>query len=450
MSKQFDQKELLNYADALVSAARAAGADAADAIVARGQSESVSFRLGKIESVDRSEGNDAGLRVLVGQRQAIVSSNQINIAEAEAIAARAVEMAKASPEDPFAGLADPKRLADHLPDLDLLDDTEINTEALEMRAQETEDAARAHKDVTNSNGASASASLAGITLVSSHGFQGQYLRSGHSTSCSVLAGSDTAMETDYDYASAVFLDDLIDGARIGQNAAERVVRRLNPRTPETCKLPVIYEPRVAASLMGHFSGAINGASIARQSSFLKDKMEQQVFSSQVTIVDNPLRRRGLRSRPFDGEGVATGTRSLVIDGALQSWLLDSATARELGLETTGHAGRSVASPPSPGASNLHMEAGTASPEELIAAIKEGFYVTDLIGQGVNGVTGDYSRGAAGFWIENGELTYPVSQATIAGNLIDMFLNLTPASDLEFRYATNAPTILIEGMTIAGR
>ncbi len=450
MSGQFDQQDFLDHGDAMVKAALCAGADSADAIVLCGQSETVSYRLGKIEAVDRSEAYDTGLRVLIGKRQAIVSSNQINRSEIDAIAARAVEMARVSPDDPFAGLADKNLLATKLEELDLLDETQVETRQLEERACVAEDAARSFEGVTNSNGASASCSVTGITLVSSEGFQGQYQRSGHSVSCSVVAGSDTAMETDYDYTSATHLADLIDSREIGLSAAKRAVRRLNPRSPESCQLPVVFEPRVAASLIGHFVGAINGVSIARGSSFLKDQMGKQVFSPGIRIIDDPLRKRGLRSKPFDGEGVSVRETALISDGVLQTWLLDSASARELSLKTKGHAGRGVGSPPSPGPSNLHMEAGTTTAKDLIGSIKKGFYVTDLIGQGVNGVTGDYSRGAAGFWIENGEICYSVSQATVAGNLREMFAKLVPASDLAFRYATNAPTILIEGMTIAGR
>jgi len=450
MTDPIDQSDLLDHAGSLVDAALKAGATAADAVVIRGRSQSISCRLGEIDSVDRSEGDDAGLRVFVGKRQAIVSSNQIDPSAVADIATRAVEMAKVSPEDPYAGLPDHDRLACRFPDLELIDQTSVSVDTLEQRARETEDSARAVEGITNSNGATASWSVAGVTLASSEGFRGQYLRSGHALSCSVVAGSGTTMETDYDHATATHFADMPDCAEIGRQAAQRATRRVNPQTPDSRAVPVIFEPRVAASLVGHFAGAINGTAIARQSSFLRGHLGKRVFMPGVEIIDDPLRLRGLRSRPFDGEGVTVARHTLVEDGILNTWLLDSATARELELESTGHATRGVGSSPSPGPSNLHMAAGPNTPENLIGGIREGVFVTDLIGQGVNGVTGDYSRGAAGFWIENGELTYPVSQLTIAGNLIDMFANLTPASDLEFRYGTNAPTILVEGMTVAGR
>lgn len=450
MPAPLNQKPLLKHAEQLVAAALKAGADAADAIVVQGRSQTVSCRLGEVEASDRAERNGAGLRVFVGQRQAIVSSNQPDEALVEELSSRAVEMAKASPEDEFAGLAASDELARDIADLDLFDDTDVSTELLTERALETEAAARAVKGVTNSNGASASISVSGITLVSSNGFSGSYAGTGHSLSCAVIAGDDGGMQTDYDYDSKSHLSDLRDPAEIGNEAGERTVKKINPRMAVTGTFPVIYDPRVSTSLLGHFAGAISGAAIARKTSFLHNEMGNQIFASGVSIIDDPLRVRGQGSRPFDGEGVGVSKHSLVHDGRLQSWLLDSVTARELGLKSTGHARRGVASPPSPGASNLHMEAGDRSPSDLIGAIGEGLYVTSLIGQGVNMVTGDYSRGASGYWIENGEITHPVSEITIAGNLHEMFKTLTPASDLEFRFSTNAPTLLIEAMTVGGQ
>jgi PmbA protein len=264
-----------------------------------------------------------------------------------------------------------------------------------------------------------------------------------------IAGEGTGMERDYDFSSALHASDLEDAAAIGRNAGERAVKRLNPRKVETRRVPVLFDPRVAGSLVGHLASAINGSSIARKTSFLKDRMGEQLFAPGIAIIDDPLRRRGLRSHPFDAEGIAGERRALIEDGTLKTWILDCATARELGLTTTGHAQRGVSSTPSPGASNLHLAPGPKTPAELIADIEEGFYVTDLIGMGANMVTGDYSRGASGFWIEHGELTYPVSEVTIAGHLNDIFRSLTPANDLVFRYGTNAPTVRIEGLTVAG-
>ena len=271
----------------------------------------------------------------------------------------------------------------------------------------------------------------------------------HGVSVSVLAGSGTGMERDYDHAAARYGTDLADPALIGRRAGEQTVRRLNPRKVKTVKAPVIFDPRLSSSLLGHLLGAINGAAIARGTSFLKDRLGEMVFAPGITIVDDPYRLRGHRSRPFDGEGVRGAKRKLIDAGRLTTWLMDTASARQLGLATTGHASRGTSGPPGPAASNIHMEPGRLSPAELIAETGTGFYVTELIGSGVNGITGDYSRGAAGFWIENGEIAYPVSEITIAGNLKDMFQNLTPASDLEFRFGANAPTLRIDGLTIAG-
>jgi PmbA protein len=258
------------------------------------------------------------------------------------------------------------------------------------------------------------------------------------------------MERDYEFSSALHAGDLESATEVGRAAGERAVARLNPRKVTTRRVPIVFEPRVAGSLVGHLAGAINGASVARKTSFLRDKLGERLFPEGIRIWDDPLRRRGLRSRPFDAEGVAGEARAVIDDGVLTSWFLDSATARELGLATTGHAQRGVSSAPSPGPTNLHLEAGEQDPDSLLADIEDGFYITDLIGMGVNQVTGDYSRGAAGFWIENGRKTYPVSEVTIAGHLFDIFRTLTPANDLTFRYGTNAPTLRVEGLTVAGR
>jgi PmbA protein len=286
-------------------------------------------------------------------------------------------------------------------------------------------------------------------LLTSHGFSGAYLGSRHSISMQAIAGEGTSMETDYDFSSALHASDLDAPEKIGQSAGEKAVAKLNPRKVSTKKVPVVFDAHVAGSIVGHLVSAINGAAIARKTSFLKDKLGERIFASGINIIDDPLRRRGLRSRPFDAEGVAGRRMALIEDGVLKTWLLDSATARELGLVTTGHAGRSASSTPSPGPTNLHLEPGQRSPEELIKDIEEGFYVTDLIGSGANMVTGDYSRGASGFWIEKGQRTYPVSEVTIAGHLLDIFRTVTPANDLQFRYGTNAPTLRLEGLTIAG-
>ncbi len=449
MPSLLDQSGLADLAERLIAAARRAGAEEADALAIRSVSLSVEVRDGAVEESQRSEGDDLGLRVVLGRKQAVVSTNDLKGDGFEALAERAVAMARAAPEDPFVGLADPALLARTLPALDLLDPDMPDVAVLERRAHEAEAAALAVAGVTKSGGASASAGIGGLVLVTSGGFHGATIGSRHSIAMSAIAGNGTGMETDYDFTSALHAADLAGAAEIGRRAGERAVKRLNPRKVATRRVPVVFDSRVAGSLVGHLASAINGGAIARKTSFLRDRLGERIFASGIDIIDDPLRRRGLRSRPFDAEGVAGSRRKLVEDGVLKTWLLDCATARELGLETTGHAQRGVASTPAPGPSNLHLAPGGKSPDELIADIADGFYVTELIGMGVNLVTGDYSRGASGFWIENGERTYPVSEVTIAGRLLDMFARLTPANDLAFRYGINAPTLRVEGMTVAG-
>jgi PmbA protein len=449
MSPLLDQSVLTDLAERLAAAARRAGADAADALAVRSVSLAVEVREGAVEESERSEGDDVGLRVFVGRRQAVVSTNDVN-ADVAKLAERAVAMAKVAPEDPFAGLADPARLARDVPDLDLLDPDLPTVAQLEERAQRAERAGLAVKGVTKSGGASASAGIGGMVLVTSHGFRGAYLSSGQSVSMTAIAGEGTAMERDYDYSSTLHGADLDPPEKVGRTAGERTVERLNPRKVKTKRVPIVFDRRIAGSLVSHLASAINGAAVARTTSFLKDRLGERLFRPGVHVIDDPLRRRGLRSRPFDAEGVATRRLAVVEDGVLASWILDSATARELGFASTGHAQRGVSSTPAPGPSNLHLAAGSDTPEGLMADIAEGFYVTDLIGVGVNQVTGDYSRGASGFWIENGKRSYPVSEVTIAGNLIEMFQTLLPANDLEFRFGTNAPSVRVEGLTVGGR
>jgi PmbA protein len=405
--------------------------------------------LGNLEDVERSESRHLGLRVFVGQRVAFVSSSDLTRAAVDELPERAVAMARLAPEDRFAGLAPAELLAKGIADLDLEDAQEPTTETLIARARDIEAAAMAVPGVTNSEGGGASFSRNAIALATSEGFFGQYAATSSSLGVAVLAGEGTAMERDYDGVSARHATDLEPLDVVGRRAGERTVARLNPRKAKSAALPVVFDPRVAGSLLGHFVGAISGNAIARGVSFLKDRLGAEVFAPGITIVDDPHRRRGLRSKPFDGEGVRNRRQNLIDKGVLTSWLLDCASARQLGLTTTGHAARGTGGPPVPAPTNLYMEAGVLDRTQLIADIKDGFYVTELMGMGVNAVTGDYSRGASGFWIENGEILYPVAGVTIAGNLKDMFRQLTPASDLEFRYGTNAPTLRVEGMTIAG-
>jgi PmbA protein len=449
MASLLDQSALTDLAERLVSAARRAGAEEADALAVRSVSLAVEVRDGAVEESQRAESDDLGLRVIVDRRQAVVSTNDLKGDGFDALAERAIAMARSAPQDRFAGLADVGQLARALPALDLLDPDMPEVGVLEARARDAEAAGLAVTGVTKSDGASASAGVAGMVLVTSHGFSGATLASRHSISMSAIAGDGTAMERDYDYSSTLHAADLERAAAIGQRAGERAVRRLNPRKVATRRVPVVFDSRISGGLVGHLAGAVNGNAIARQTSFLRDKLGQKIFAAGIDIVDDPLRPRGLRSRPFDAEGVAGRRLKLVEDGVLKTWLLDCATARELDLTTTGHAQRGVSSTPAPGASNLHLAPGEKAPDQLIGEIEDGFYVTDTIGMGVNLVTGDYSRGASGFWIENGKCTYPVSEVTIAGHLLEMFASLTPANDLVFRYGTNAPTIRVEGLTVAG-
>jgi len=437
------------FLDDMLAAAKSAGADAADAILVEGTSASLSCRLGEPEDLERSESHDLGLRVLIGKRQAVVSSADFSKQAMTDLVERAVAMARAVPEDQYAGLADPDQLATEIPDLDEFDPAEPSAEQMIEMARACEDAARSVDGITNSEGAELGFGKSTVYLAATNGFNGYRQGSRFSIGVSVVAGEGTKMERDYDFSSTVWLADLDDPVEIGKKAGENTVRRLNPRKAESAQLPIVYDPRVASSLLGHFCGAINGQSVARGTTFLMNKMGEKVFADGITVIDDPLKKRGLRSKPFDGEGVQTKTRNVIDDGILTTWILDLATSRQLGLETTGHAARGTGGPPSPSVTNVHLAPGKVSKKDLIGAIDSGFYVTELIGMGVNNVTGDYSRGAGGFWIENGEIAYPVNEVTIAGNLKDMFLNLTPADDLEFKRATNAPTVRVDGMTIAG-
>ncbi|WP_207461930.1 metallopeptidase TldD-related protein [Azospirillum sp. SYSU D00513] len=441
--------EQLNLLEDLIRKARAAGADAADAVLFDSASVSLSQRLGKPEKLERSESGDLGLRVFVGRRQAIVSSTDRSAEALGALVERAVAMARVVPEDPFAGLADPEQLSRSHPDLDICDPSEPATDRLIEQAREAEEAALAVEGVTNSEGADAGWSRSTVAIAASNGFAGSYGVSRQSLSVSVLAGTGTGMERDYDYDSKVYGSDLRAAAEIGREAGERAVRRLNPRKVKSTRVPVVFDPRVSRGLLGHLLGAISGPSIARGTSFLKDKMGQVIFPEAITIIDDPHVKRGLRSRPFDAEGVEVTRHTIIDGGRLTTWLLDLRSARQLGLTTTGHASRGTSGPPSPSPANVYMAAGKRSRADILAEIKDGFYVTDLMGMGVNGVTGDYSRGAGGFWIENGQITYPVNEMTIAGNLKEMFLNMEAADDLELRFGMDAPTVRIDGLTIAG-
>lgn len=435
-------------AKSLVERGIAAGATAADALYVGDRSSSVQVRLGELEGVGRSEGEEVGLRLFVGQRSATVASSDLSDEALAALVERCRAMAAEAPEDPFAGLApDHLLLREDPPAIESFDPVEPDPSELRNRALEAERAALAVAGVTNSSGAGASASASTIALATSGGFACAYRSSSHGCSAAVVAGEGATMQRDHAWRSSRFLRDLEAPAEIGRRAGERAVSRLNPGRPKPGRYPVLFDPRVSSSLLGHFAGAITGSSVARKTSFLRDKLGERVFADGVSIIDDPLRPRGLRSRPFDGEGVRVGRRELIDAGVLTSWIAESASARQLGIQPTGHAARGAGGAPSASPTNLYMTAGRRSREELLAACPEAVLIIELIGQGVNGVTGDYSRGAVGFMIRDGEIAEPVAEITIASNLIDMFATLEPASDLEFTRGIDAPTILVPEMTI---
>jgi len=440
--------EALDRAQMLCDAAAKAGADAADALYYCNAATSVSMRLGALEDVERSEGQDISLRVFVGQRSASVSTADMDADELAKLVERCVAMAREAPEDPYAGLAPEELLfRGAIPDLDLDDASEADPQALRESARAVEEAARAVAGVTNSEGGTASHSRTRIALATSHGFAGGYGASGHSLSASVIAGEGASMQRDYGWHSAHHLSDLESIAAIGTRAGTRAVARLGPGKAPVGKVPVFYDPRVSSGMISHLLGAIGGPAIARGTSFLLGKEDEQLFDSAIVIRDEPHRPRGLRSRAFDGEGLPTAARDLISGGRLTGWLLDNASAKQLGLAPTGHASRGGGAS-GVSVSNVYIAAGSVTPAALMADVAEGVYVTELIGQGVNPVTGDYSRGASGFAIRGGQLAEPIAEFTVAGNLIAMFAALTPADDLVFRHGTDAPTIRIDGMTVA--
>jgi PmbA protein len=444
-----EQRPLRDIAQDVVVRARRLGADAADTLMVSGEATEVEIRDSQIESVERSEGRDLGLRVFVGQSSAIVSASRFEAADLDEIAERAVAMAKAAPPDPYGGLADAGDIARDTPSLDLADEATPSTDDLLALARAAESAGLGIDGVTKSAGASASASRRAMVLVASNGFAGSYARTDYGISAALIAGSGTAMERDYDYTAAVHFADLQPAEEIGRQAGMRTARRLGARKPASQRVPVMFDRRVAGGLIGHLAQAVVGSAISRGTSFLKDRMGERLFKPGTSVIDDARLPRGRASRPFDGEGLPTGRLAVIEDGVLRTWLLDCRSARQLSLKSTGHASRGIGGPPSPSPSNFYLEAGTISRDALISTIANGFLVTELMGMGVNPVTGDYSRGAAGFWIENGAIAFPVSEVTIAGNLKDMFLALTPADDLEFRGTINAPTSLVGEMTVAG-
>lgn len=442
--------QTLSLLSDLLRHAKQAGADAAEAVHVSSISVGAGVRNGVTEELERSETTDMGLRVFVGCKSAIVSTSTVEPARFEQLATQAMAMARVLPDDRYAGLAPQAMTTPCIHNtLELNDPSEPDTATLLERARLGEEAALAVTGVTNSAGASASWGRTQVSFATTGGFSGQYARSSHANSVCVLAGSGEGMQRDYDHHGTLWLRDLTDAAELGRNAGQKAVARLNPARPRTGRTPVVFHPRVAGSFLNHFAGAINGTAIARGTSFLKDKMGQALFSSEISITDDPTRIKGLRSRPFDGEGLRMAPLGLVRDGVLSSWLLDSRSARQLGLETNARAGRGTSGPPSPGATNLFFEPGTLSPAELMADIKEGLYITEMMGSSINGLTGDYSRGASGFMIRDGQIAEPVAEFTLAGNLLEIFASMTLANDLAFRFGTDAPTLRVETLNTAG-
>ena len=444
-----DVSEAEGRAAALIHAALKAGADAADVLSIGDASTEVQVRLGALEDVTRSEGEEIGLRFFVGRRSASVSSSDLSFDALAALVERAAAMAREAPEDPWSGLApDERLLRGAAPDIEGDDGADPSPVALKAQALAIEEAARAVPGITNSEGAGVSAGRTLVALATSQGFARGYTTSGYQGSASVIAGTGSGMQRDYASHSTRHYTDLDGPDSIGRLAGERAVKRLDPGNLASGRMPILFDPRVGGSLIGSLLGALSGPAIARKTSFLLGREEEDLFDPAIVIVDDPHRRRGLRSKPFDGEGVATAPRRLIEGGRLTGWLLNSASARQLGLETTGNANRGIGGPPGAGATNVHMEPGSLSPAALMADIKLGLYVTEMIGSAVNPVTGDYSRGASGFIIVDGEIATPVDEITIAGNLLDMYRALTPADDLEHRRSVNVPTLRIEGMTVA--
>jgi PmbA protein len=434
----------------VVAAALKAGADAAEAVGAERRSLSIGVRNGALEEVEREESRDLGLRVFIGQRQATVSGSDISAEARAKLVARAVAMARLAPEDPYGGLADPDRLArGPLPDLDLYDPTEPSPLELEDRARAAEAAAREVPKVTNSDGGSGSWSSSQWTMVTSGGFAGVHRASGFSIGASAIAGDADGMETGYDGRSVRWQADLPSPESLGAEAGRRAASRLGARKIASTTAPVIFENRLAGSLLSPLIGGISGPSIARGTSFLKDKLGQQLFAKGVVISDDPHRLRGLGSSPFDDEGVANGMRNLIDDGVLTTWLLNSSSARQLGLTTTGHASRGLAGPPGVSTSNLTFHPGDRDLAGLMQDAKAGLLVTSMFGPSLNGNTGDWSVGCSGFWFEAGEIAYPVNEITVAGNLLDIFARVVPGADLEIRGSANSPSLLVDGLAIAG-
>ena len=442
---------LMQLTEALLDQARKAGADAADALAVTGNSQSIDIRRGALEQAERSEGVEVGLRVLMGGRQACVSASDTSPATLARLAERAVAMAREAPDDPTVGLADPDQIARNwdLAALDLCDPSpEPSPQALETAARQVEAAALATAGITQVE-ASAGWSSRAMHLATSGGFSGGYARSAHSLSAVAFTGSGTGMERDWAGESRIYGSDMPSAAEIGALAAERTLQRAGSVKPPTGAYPVLFDERIASSLIGHLLSAINGAAIARGASWALDLLGKQVLPASMSLIEDPHRPRIPGSRPFDGEGLPTARRAIIREGVLTGWTLDLGTARKLGMTSTANASRGTSSPPSPSTSNLELSPGAASRDDLIRDMGTGLLVTSMIGATINPTTGDYSRGAAGFWVENGVLQYPVNECTIAGNLRDMLIAMTAANDAKPHHSTRVPSLLVQGLTLAG-
>ncbi|MEQ3625524.1 MAG: TldD/PmbA family protein [Celeribacter sp.] len=445
-------RSLETLTSALLDAARAAGAEAADAIAVEGTSQSIDVRAGALEQAERSEGVDIGLRVLIGRRQACVSASDLAPDVMREMAERAVAMAREAPEDPGAGLADPSQLARDLDStrLDLVDHgAEPAPADLQDAAARAEAAALAVSGVSQVQSASAAYGARQIHLAASNGFAAGWARTDHALSVVAITGEGTKMERDYYGDMRAHREDLMSAEEIGRIAAERTVARAGARRPKTGAYPVIYDERVAASLIGHLVGAINGAAVARGSSWAADLLGTQVLPEGMDLIEDPLRPRIGGSRLFDSEGLPKSRSAIVQDGVLQRYILDLATARKLGMESTANAGRGTGAPPSPSVSNLTLTQGTQTQADMLAEMGTGLLITSMIGSTISATTGDYSRGASGFWVENGEIAYPVNECTVAGNLKDMLRTIRPANDARTHLMRVVPSLLVEGLTLAG-
>ena len=437
---------------ALIDAARKAGADAADAIALKGSAVTIDVRVGALEQAERSEGTDMGLRVLVGRRQACVSASDTRAETISTLAERAVAMAKEAPEDPYAGLAEADQLGFgcDAEGLQLADPAEEpSPEVLQQEALAAEAAALGVEGVSQVQSSTAAWSRREVHMAASNGFSGGYERTDSGIYCSAIAGTGTGMQRDSDGDSRIFRADLRGAGDIGRVAGERAAMLLGAKRPKTGAYPVLFDERIASSLIGHLLGAVNGSAVARGQSWLREKLGEQVLPGGLSLIEDPHRPRVPGSRPFDAEGLPTRKRALVDKGVLTGWILDLATARKLGMESTANAKRGTSAPPSPGAWNIEMTQGTQSREELMREMGTGLLVTSMIGATINPNTGDYSRGASGFWVENGEIAYPVNECTIAGHLPEMLLNMVPANDARPWLSRVVPSVLVEGLTLAG-